>query len=302
MKYQQWLDEWLSTNVKPRVKKSTFRKYDLIVEKKISPKLGGYELEELSAIVLQSFTADLSLHYAPNTTNGIVAVLKNSLRRAQKSGVVEAQFAENLELPRAREKKIECFTHDEQKRIEEYILQKQSKRLFGILLCFYTGLRVGELLALEWRDIDCAKGILTVKRSCRDRWEGGVYRKEVDTPKTETSERIIPLPRQFLTHLKAYRRETGGEGYVVTDDRGAVSIRSYQRTFELLLKRLEIPHRGFHAIRHTFATRAIECGMDVRTLSEILGHKNPTITLQRYAHSLLEHKSAMMNRLGKYLR
>ena len=81
----------------------------------------------------------------------------------------------------------------------------------------------------------------------------------------------------------------------------AVSIRSYQRSFELLLKRQNIVHCGFHSLRHTFATRALECGMDVKTLSEILGHKNPTVTLNRYAHSLLEHKAAMMNRLGKLL-
>jgi integrase len=78
-------------------------------------------------------------------------------------------------------------------------------------------------------------------------------------------------------------------------------MRSYQRTFESLLIKLNIPHKGFHALRHTFATRALECGMDVKTLSEILGHKNPTITLNRYVHSLLEHKTEMMNRLGKLL-
>ena len=87
----------------------------------------------------------------------------------------------------------------------------------------------------------------------------------------------------------------------VEADGNAVSVRSYQRSFELLLKKLHIAHRGFHSLRHTFATRALECGMDVRTLSEILGHKNPTVTLNRYAHSLLEHKAAMMNRLGKLL-
>ena len=80
-----------------------------------------------------------------------------------------------------------------------------------------------------------------------------------------------------------------------------VSVRSYQRSFELLLKRLNIPHKGFHSLWHTFATRALECGMDVKTLSEILGHKNPTVTLNRYAHSLMEHKAEMMNRLGKLL-
>ena len=89
--------------------------------------------------------------------------------------------------------------------------------------------------------------------------------------------------------------------FVIADGEKPVFIRSYQRTFELLLKKLKLPHKGFHSLRHTFATRALECGMDVKSLSEILGHKNPTVTLNRYAHSLLEHKTAMMNRLGKLL-
>jgi integrase len=80
-----------------------------------------------------------------------------------------------------------------------------------------------------------------------------------------------------------------------------VSVRSYQQSFECLLKNLHIDHKGFHSLRHTFATRAIECGMDIKTLSEILGHKNPTITLNRYAHSLMDHKREMMNKLGKLL-
>ena len=89
--------------------------------------------------------------------------------------------------------------------------------------------------------------------------------------------------------------------FVIADGEKSVFMRSYQRTFELLLKKLNLPHKGFHSLRHTFATRALECGMDVKTLSEILGHKNAAITLNRYAHSLWEHKFEMMNKLGKLL-
>lgn len=89
--------------------------------------------------------------------------------------------------------------------------------------------------------------------------------------------------------------------YVVSNGEKCISIRGYQRMFERLLNRLGIEHKGFHALRHTFATRALECGMDVKTLSEILGHKNAAITLNRYVHSLLEHKQDMMNKIGKSL-
>lgn len=122
----------------------------------------------------------------------------------------------------------------------------------------------------------------------------------IDEPKTATSRRVIPLPKQLLPILKGIKKKSHSP-FVVSANGKPVSVRSYQRSFELLLKKLKIPHRGFHSLRHTFATRALECGMDVKTLSEILGHKNPTVTLNRYAHSLMEHKADMMNRLGKLL-
>ena len=173
--------------------------------------------------------------------------------------------------------------------------------MFGVLLCFYTGLRIGELLALKWCDIDFQKGILTVSRSCHDgKGKDGKYTRIEDTPKTLSSRRCIPLSKQLIPLIKEAKKKSR-PNYVVANGEKPMSVRSYQESFNLLLKKLKIPHRGFHSIRHTFATRALECGMDVKTLSEILGHKSPTITLNRYSHSLLEHKKEMMNRLGKLL-
>lgn len=112
-------------------------------------------------------------------------------------------------------------------------------------------------------------------------------------------ESICRIPNKLnIPTLREIKRKNGSR-YVVGEGDKIISVRSYQRTYELILKKHGLPHRGFHALRHTFATRALECGMDVKTLSEILGHKNPTVTLKRYAHSLMEHKKDMMNRLGK---
>ncbi len=104
----------------------------------------------------------------------------------------------------------------------------------------------------------------------------------------------------MITILKGIKKRSESE-YVIASRTDPVSVRSYQRSFALLLQRLKVPHKGFHALRHTFATRALECGMDVKTLSEILGHKNASITLNRYVHSLMEHKQEMMNKVGKLL-
>ena len=204
-------------------------------------------------------------------------------------------------MPKPREKEVSCFSVAEQKKIERAIRESGKDRLFGIVLCLYIGLRIGELMALTWEDIDLQRGALSVNKTCRDRWKNGQYLRQLDTPKTVSSKRIIPIPKQLLPYLRAIKKRSLSAFLISGKNGKNVPLRSYQKTFERLLKREDIPHKGFHALRHTFATRALECGMDVKTLSEILGHKNATITLNRYAHSLLEHKQEMMNKLGKLL-
>lgn len=301
MKYRVWLNEWLASCVKPNVKSQTYVRYSTIVRLRIIPKLGEYDMDDLTVPVLQRFTAEMTEQVAPNTVGVIVAVIKSSLVRAKRSGLTEHLHCDDIQRPRMREKKIECFSGLEQRKIENHVFHLEKTKLYGIVLCLYTGLRVGELLALEWKDIDFRRGVLSVTKSCRDSWIDGVYTRITECPKTITSNRVIPLPKQLVPHIKRLRRQSRSNYVISGNDGKIISVRSYQKTFCSVQRRLKLPHRGFHALRHTFATRALECGMDVRTLAELMGHKNPTVTLNRYAHSLMEHKSAMMNKLGKLL-
>ncbi len=302
MKYKDWLNEWLEYYVKPTTKNRTYMKYQKQIENHIMPKLGDYELENLSAGILQRFTVGLSEKgLATNTINSIVSVVKSSLKRAVALGVVSAQYSDTIVRPKGREKKVECFTKAEQRKIEKYVSENKKSKLFGIVLCLYTGLRIGELLALKWSDLDLSKGIINITKSCHDEWNNGQYVKITDAPKTENSYRIVPIPKQLLPRLKELKRQSTGEYMIGGKSIYGAEVRSYQRMFETALKKLGIAHKGFHALRHTFATRALEVGMDVKTLSEVLGHSDPTITLKRYAHSMLEHKTEMMNKLGRLL-
>ncbi len=304
MKYKKWLNIWLENYIKPSSKERTYIRYGQLIRTHIAPKIGEIDVNNLTPIVLQSFVTELlntgngktGKGLSANTVNAVISVMQNSLRTAHLLGYAKEYTANMIKRPKLKERKIECFTLVEQKKIEMAVFESKKTKLFGVVLCLYSGLRIGELIALQWKDIDLAKGLLTVSRSCHDTSGGIVF----DEPKTATSRRIIPLPKQLLPKLKSIKKSSNSD-FVVSAGGNAVSVRSYQRSFELLLKKLNIDHRGFHSLRHTFATRALECGMDVKTLSEILGHKNPTVTLNRYAHSLLEHKSAMMNRLGKLL-
>ena len=304
MKYMDWLNEWLKNYVLPSVKIRTYERYSLIVNLHIRDKIGMLELDDLTPLLLQQYITELlqsgnrktGKGLSANSVNAIISVLQSSLKTANFLGLTAEYTADKVKRPKLKEKPVECFSLKEQKQIEQAILSGRKDKLYGILLCLYSGLRIGELIALQWSDIDFTKGILTVSKSCHDGKAGLI----IDEPKTATSRRVIPLPKQLLPILKGIKKKSHSP-FVVSANGKPVSVRSYQRSFELRLKKLKIPHRGFHSLRHTFATRALECGMDVKTLSEILGHKNPTVTLNRYAHSLMEHKADMMNRLGKLL-
>lgn len=302
MQYKEWLNEWLELYIKASAKDRTYRKYRQQSEKYLLPALGEYEVSQLTAVELQKFSMLLSERgLAPNSVNFIVAVLRASLRKGVAVGIIDRQYSDFIVRPKIRMNKITCFSKTEQKKIENYILESRQPFLFGILLSLYSGLRIGELLALTWEDVDLQKGTVLVTKSCHDSWVGNRYVKVFDTTKTQSSERVIPLPRQIVGYMKFIRRQTGARFVVVGKSEYGAEIRSYQRTFDIVLRKLHIEHRGFHALRHTFATRSLEVGMDVKTLSEILGHQDPSITLRRYAHSLIEHKAEMMNKVGRLL-
>ncbi len=310
MKYKQWLTEWLENYVKPVSKQKTYLRYNEIVRQHVTENLGNYELQSITPLVLQHYTMGLlksgnlrtGSGLAVNTVNGIVTVIQNSLRSAYNVGQISEYVADKIKRPRSAQKQITSFTVSEQRKIEKSILSSPKPRMFGVVLCLYTGLRIGELLALEWADIDFRKCTISVNRSLHDgRDANGRHARIIDEPKTATSKRVIPLPKQLMPYLRDLKSESKSK-YVVSSSNGnSIFVRSYQRSFDICLKKLNIPHKGFHALRHTFATRAIECGMDVKTLSEILGHKNASVTLNKYVHSFMEHKKSMMNKLGKML-
>lgn len=309
MKYSEWLKEWMENYVQLTTKSRTISRYMEIINKHILPNLGDFEISEISPRILQQFVKTLLENgnsktgkaLAPNSVNSIITVLQGSLRVANNLGMTVKCAADKIMRPKTREKEVECFSMTEQKKIEAEILNGKKDYMFGVIICLYTGLRIGELLALEWRDIDLQNSILSIRKSCHyGKNKDNIFVKIIDTPKTVSSARQIPLPRQIIALLKEHKKSSQSKWFISNGIK-EISVRTYQRNFEMLLKRLGISHRGFHALRHTFATRALECGMDVKTLSEILGHKSPTVTLNRYAHSMLNHKKDMMNLLGKLL-
>ena len=309
MKLKEWLDIWLNKYTKLTVKLRTYDKYKYIIEKHINPKLGNYELDELNFEIFQDFVLNklengninTNSKLANNSVIGIVNVLKSSMTFAMSLGKVQKNEIKKIKLPSPTEKSITAFEKHEQEKLEKYCLNSNKKNHIGIIICLYTGIRIGELLALTWDDIDFKTGIMSITKTSYRSTENEKPKIIIDNPKTKNSNRVIPLSKTLLYILKKIKKSTQSNYIISTRTGGIVGTRAYQRTYERILNKLNIPYKNFHSLRHTFAIRAIEIGVDVKTLSEILGHKNPVITLTRYTHSMMSYKTNMMNKMGKML-
>ena len=161
----------------------------------------------------------------------------------------------------------------------------------GVLTTLYTGLRIGEICALKWDDIDIKNG--TVKVNSTVSRSGNEY--IIGPPKTCSSIRFIPIHHTLLKRFKTYPK-TGI--YVLSQSDNFMNPRTFENQYKIILKRAKIREINFHALRHTFATRCVESGMDIKSLSEILGHANSNITLNIYVHSSMEQKARQINRLS----
>lgn len=302
MKLKELLELWLERYMKHTIKIRTYNRYKSICELHLIKDLGEYELEELRPNVLQDFLLKkIDENYSTNTIKGIVSVLKQALRLAITLEFVDKEYCSNLKMPSSEEKEISVFTKKEQQVIESFCLNHKKRNYIGIVICLYTGIRLGELLALTWEDINFNSNLLTINKTSYSAKLDGKTQIIVDKPKTKKSNRVIPLPNQLVKLLKIIKKESNSKYVITTRNSEMVGNRSYQRTFKFILKKVNVPYRNFHSLRHTFATNAIELGMDVKTLAEILGHTNAMITLNRYSHSLLNYKIEMMNKLGKNL-
>lgn len=309
MKVKELFDIWLNKYCKLSLKIRSFNKYDNFINLHINPILGEYEITEITSDILQDFIS-LKLKegnlktkgpLSSNTVFGIASVLKQGFKFALMQDLIIKDPTLSLKLPQATEKEVQALTRDEQKTIEEYCLKHNKSNYLGIIICLYTGIRLGELLALTWDDINFEDKLLYIKKTSYTSKVNGKNQIIIDKPKTKKSNRIIPIPDKLLVLLQIQKRASSCDYIIATKQNKMVETRSYQRTFESILSKCGIKHYNFHCLRHTFATRALELGMDIKTLSEILGHTNVAITLNRYAHSLLDCKIQEMNKIGTLL-
>lgn len=292
-------DEWLLLN-RSRMKESTYVKYVAIAEKYIKPSLGGCLIRELSSLQVATFSRKLlNDGLAPKTVRDILTALHSILKFTQKQ-VPNMPYVE-IFYPKSVKKEIRTLSREEQVRFSQYLLKDMDECKFGVLLALLTGLRIGEICALRWHDISQTKKLLRVSTTVQrlknlDQTAGEKTKIIFGNPKSNLSARLIPLTDCTAELCKCWQVDDPN-AYVLTGNDHFMEPRVLQYRLRKYTRECGLDGVHFHVLRHTFATRCVEVGFEIKSLSEILGHSSPKFTLERYVHSSMELKRENMNKL-----
>lgn len=290
-------DVWLQ-HIALRVKPATYQKYAGLTANHILPALGDVLVNQLTRPLISEF-ANQQLHsgnmrggpLSVKTVNDMLVILGLMLEFAAEEYQINIP---KISLLREEKKEARVLSPSEQAILTNYLLDDMDIFRFSTLLALYTGLRIGEICALKWSDI--SERHLRVERTMqRLPCAGGGTEIHIDTPKSRSSCRTIPLPAFLLPYVNRFRQD---EGFVLSNQRWEHSEpRILQVQFQKMVEHCGLEDVTFHTLRHTFATRCVENGFDIKTLSEILGHSDVKTTLNRYVHSSYELKAQNMERL-----
>ncbi len=316
MTLKAWLEYWFEVYAKRTVKQSTAVSYYGYINGHIAPQIGMYKLSELNTDVFQRFfnvqSESGSLKgggLSPKTLSNISRMIHKSMKKALELELIKKNYAEFIELPRQQATEMRVLTVYEQGLLMEELSRSKERLAFGVYLSLTLGIRLGEVLGLRWSDIDFKNGIIHIKRTVNrlPTIDGSVKTElVVGTPKSKKSVRDIPINNELcgeimLYHAKISRithKSVYNDDYVLQSAFGGpAEPKTLQETFKRIIKAAGIADANFHSLRHTFATRAVEKGVDVKTLSVILGHASVNFTLDRYAHVLDKQKRKTMDLL-----
>lgn len=289
---------------RPYVKQSTMAAYVLILENHILPCLGDkdslYE-QEVQAFVLQKLEKGLSI----KTIKDILIVLKMVMKFGVKNEWMN-YYEWDIKYPTTTaNKELEVLSVVNHRKILSYIQSHFTFIGLGIYISLSTGLRIGEICALKWSDINVVDGTITVSRTIERIYiiEGEKKHTElvINTPKTKNSCREIPMSKELLAMIKPLKKVLNDDFYVLTNNERPTEPRTYRNYYNNLMVKLNIPKLKYHGLRHSFATRCIEAGCDYKTVSVLLGHSNISTTLDLYVHPNMEQKKRCITKMFKSL-
>lgn len=288
-------DNWL-TYKEQYIKESSFVKYKNILEKYIKPYFNKISVHKIDEHIIEAFAKSLTVKgYSAKTVKITLSVLESVFLYSK----IDVSFKRII--PKKGQKEIHILSSNDRLKFEKYLLQGQDTYKTGILLSLYTGIRIGELCALRWENIDLNMRIITINSTLQRiqdfKGTSGKKTKIVITePKTPSAKRTIPLPDFIIKKLKAINPKNSS-AFLLTGTERFTEPRTLTNIFKRILKESGVPDINFHALRHTFTTSCIEAEFEPKALSEILGHSSVNTTLGIYTHPSLEYKRESINRL-----
>lgn len=310
VRFDEILLRWLKSDCIYH-KGATVRKYKYLIEAHILPVLGNVPLRNIDASTIRTFMLqklqcgrlDQKGGLSASYVRSIMLILHAALRFAAGEQLCPPIKAPTCKAPENR-KEPAILSLEDQKKLETFLCESNDPTRTGILISLHTGLRIGEICALAWEDIDFHNEIIRVRHTVArvvdtDGISFGNPKYVIDVPKTKSSVRDIPVPSSVLPVLKRMHEQAVSD-YVASEKETFVSPRTYEYRYHRLLCECGIVPLNYHALRHTFATRCIEAGVDVKSLSEILGHANVSVTLNTYVHSSMKMKRLQLEKMEAF--
>lgn len=301
MTYNNVLDLWLQN--KSNIKIQSKLNYKYLISSYLKNDLGNIRISKMTKENIKTYLASLKDRIAISTQKKLIYIIKSSLTYAYNNKYCDYIDLNEIKF-KLNQKTIFILSREEQSILESALKEKINIRKVCLLLCLYTGLRVGEVCGLKWEDIDFGNKSLIIKRTIqRIKNPNSVIKNKTllieSTPKSETSNRIIPIP-DFLINL-LYQFKNNNNYFLLSNSNKLYDSRYLESFYTRVLKKCHIKNNKFHTLRHTFATRSIESKMDIKTLSEILGHSSVEVTLKLYVHPTYEMKKSSLENLVKFM-
>jgi len=301
--------QWLSvTSLK--VKQSTLASYMNTLELHVIPSIGAYRIQNITTEDVSRFAkeklergrANRKGGLSPKTVRDMLTIIKSIMDFALSEKIISNRIS--ISYPKHEQQVMRVLSRPEQLALEDVLKAEPNIYKVGILLCLYTGLRIGEICALRWQDISPEFDVLSVQQTLQrtKSFDGGENKTKIliGTPKSLHSVRDIPIPKFLSVYLRD-NVKIHGNYFLSTKSASFTEPRTMQNHFAKIVETANIAGVNYHALRHTFATRCVEAGVDIKSLSEMLGHANVNITLNRYVHSSFEQKQRGMNKLEEYI-
>lgn len=305
LKFSEILSLWLSSN-RVRLKGATENKYLYTIESHILPKLGNKRISKITSSVVNDFLDEQLREGKLNSSGGlspsyvktIAIIIEAALKYAVTEGLCQP-LKTPIHKPTVHKRELQVLSSDVQKSFEKILIEDGSEVSLGIIIALHTGMRIGEISALMWEDVDFENDVIHIRHTVARVKSTNKFSKTkliIDSPKTISSKRDIPISSVLKPILFSASKHKKSN-YVVSSNNSFMGTRTFDYRYRQLLKSNNISIFNFHTIRHTFATRCIDVGVDVKTLSEILGHSNVSTTLNTYVHPSMEIKKSQIEKL-----